>query len=407
MKQRLLQLANWAVRNRDRLPRWMQRRMESVARQPDGWLGRLAGIALSGPPPPATQVPEAEIRIYIAPTNYAGQGFLWARALERSNPAIAARNLAVELPGGFAFPADSRVPIATVNHSLEWAETEWQSARQFTHVLIEAERSIFGRRFSRDIRAEIQALQGEGISVAMLCHGTDIRDPERHAELTPWSPYPEDPRTPTLLADARANHELLESLGLPVFVSTPDLLVDVPTATWCPVVVDGRAFATNAPLFETTQVRIMHASSNPVQKGSHHIEPALRALLARGEVEFALITGVSAEQMPAVFASTDIVLDQFRLGSYGTAACEAMAAGRIVIGHVLPHVRDRVEQEVGMSLPIVEATPDSLSEVVSHLIQHPDSARSLAATGPAYVAKMHSGEASARALINGWISPRN
>ena len=396
-------IANWAVKHRSKMPRWAQRTMESAARNPDGLVGRLAGRLLGGGSAPVTTVPEADVRVYIAPTNYAGQGHLWGRALEAADSRIAARNMAVELPGGFAFPADTLVPIAAVNASSEWAEAEWEAARRFTHVLVEAERSMFGKRFGRDLEAEIAALEAEGISVAFLCHGTDVRDPDRHMELTPWSPYLDDPRVDDLREDARENLALLGRLPRPTFISTPDLAVEVPSASWCPVVVDPERFASDGPVLTGGPARVIHASSNAVQKGSDRIEPALAELVAEGLVEYELITAVPTSEMPRVFSAADIVLDQFRLGSYGVAACEAMAAGRIVVGHVLPFVRERVLRDFGIELPIVEATPDTLREVVEGLIRDPDRSRAIAAAGPAFVRRVHSGEASARALIDGWI----
>jgi hypothetical protein len=394
----------WMMRHRSSMPAWIDRLMESVARNPDGVAGRLASRLLGGGGEgPVTAVPDAPLRVYIAPTNYSGQGFQWARALERADPRIAARNMAVSLPGGFAFDADTTVPVAVVNSSAAWQEAEWEAASAFTHVLIEAERSIFGRRFGRDVSAEIAALEGAGVSVAYLCHGTDIRNPDTHATRTPWSLYPEDPRTDVLRADAEANLRLLSTVRRPTFVSTPDLLLDVPFARWCPVVVDAGRFASETAAFQADRVRVVHAASAPLQKGSHYIQPAIEPLVRSGAVEYRLITGTPAARMPAVFAGADIVIDQFRVGSYGVAACEAMAAGRVVVGHVLPFVREHIEAEFGMPLPIVEATPDTLRETIERLSADPAAAASVAASGPEFVARVHSGAASARVLIDHWI----
>lgn len=399
-------LAGWAVAHRSKLPQWAQRLMESAARNPDGLVGRLSARLMgSGSDAPNTSVPEAELRVYIAPTNYAGQGALWARALETADTRIGARNMAIDLPGGYAFPADTLVPIAAVNASDEWAAREWDAVQQFTHVLIEAERPVFGKRFGRDVEAEVAALEAAGVSVAFLGHGTDVRDPDRHMELTAWSPYGEDPRTPVLRTDAQENLALLERLRRPTFISTPDLAADLPWAVWCPVVVDAARFATSAPAFSRDRVRVIHASSNPLQKGSDRIEPALAPLIESGALEYELITATPTAEMPGVFAAADIVLDQFRVGSYGVAASEAMAAGRVVVGHVLPTVRDRILRDTGMVLPIIEATPDTLHDVVAGLLADPATARAAAAAGPAYVAAVHSGAMSAAALIGRWIDP--
>jgi hypothetical protein len=128
-------------------------------------------------------------------------------------------------------------------------------------------------------------------------------------------------------------------------------------------------------------------------------------MIEAGDVEYSLVSGVSSERMPGVIADADIVLDQFRLGSYGVAACEAMAAGRLVVGHVRPAVRVRIQAETGLPLPIVEATPDTLHDVIRDLLRDRDHARELAAAGPPFVAAVHSGARSAAVLIDGWIDP--
>lgn len=396
-------LTTWLMRRRSSLPRWMNRAMESVARNPDGFLGRLAGRLLRGPDTAPTTVPSAPVRLYIAPTNYSGQGRAWARAVEREYAGTAARNMAVALPGDFGFPADTLVPIATVNSSAAWADAEWQAARSFTHVLVEAQRSMFGRRFGRDLAAEITALESAGVAVAHMCHGTDIRDPDAHAARTRWSPYPEDPRTAALRADAVANLALLTAKRLPTFVSTPDLIDDVPWARWCPVVIDPAAFRADRAVFSDPTNRIVHVSTSAVQKGTALIEPTVSAFAASGAADFRVIDSAPASQMSRVYADADIVLDQFRLGSYGVAACEAMAAGRVVVGHVLPAVRQRVLDATGYELPIVEATPDTLGDVLTELTDDIPRARRIAAAGPEFVAAVHDGRASAHALVEHWI----
>ena len=398
-------LAGWLVRRRSSLPGWMTRIIDAPARNPDGLIGRLAYRVLGGGgDAPNTQAPDTTIRVYIAPTNYSGQGFLWARALEQAQSDVGARNMAVEIPGGFAFRADTTVPIAINSASTEWQRAEWEAVQAFTHVLIEAQRPIFGGLFGRSVSVEVEALEGAGLSVAFLGHGTDIRNPRAHAELTPWSPYPEDPRTETLQSDADANIALLEELRRPTFVSTPDLLLDVPWARWCPVVVDVARFAQDHAVLLGPTARIIHISSSAVQKGSHHIAPALQPLVDEQAIRYDLVTGVSSADMPAIIGDADIVLDQFRLGSYGVAACEAMAAGRIVVGHVLPEVRERILADTGLELPIVEATPDTLRAVVSGLLADPDRARAIAESGPAYEQAVHSGARSAAVLLDGWIN---
>jgi hypothetical protein len=308
----------------------------------------------------------------------------------------------IVIPGGYSFAADTSVPIAATS-SADWQQGEWEAVQRFTHVLFEAERPIFGRLFDRSVAAEAEALEAAGVSVAFLSHGTDLRNPREHALRTRWSPYPEDPRTDVLQVDADENRALLTRLRRPTFVSTPDLLDDLPWAVWCPVVIDAARFRSDRPALSGDRVRIIHSSSSAVQKGSHLIAPALAPLLADGTADYELVTGVSSDRMPGILSEADIVLDQFRLGSYGVAACEAMAAGRVVVGHVLPGIRERIEAEVGIPLPIVEADPDTLHDVVAELLADRDRARAAAEAGPRYVDAVHSGARSAEVLLSEWI----
>lgn len=397
-------VAAFLVRHRSRLPAGLSRWIESAAKDPDGLAGRVATRVLGGRPPAPTSVPATEVRVYIGPTNYAGQGWQWARALERSSPRLGARNLSLEIPGTFGFPADSPVPIVVQSSSTAWQEAEFDAVRRFTHVLIEAERPLFGSLLGRDVEREWRTLEDAGLSVAFLAHGTDIRSPRQHREGSPWSEFhdarPEDDR---LQQDADENLALLRTAGRPVFVSTPDLLLDAPFAQWCPVVVDIDRWATRRALLAGPAPVVAHAPSATRVKGTHLITPVMETLSASRAFDFRLIHGIPFSLMPEAIAEADVVLDQFRTGSYGVGACEGMAAGRVVIGHVTAQVRDHVRAATGRELPIVEATPDTLGDVVADLLADPAGMRRLGAAGREFVAAVHAGPMSAEVLRRRWI----
>jgi glycosyltransferase involved in cell wall biosynthesis len=102
--------------------------------------------------------------------------------------------------------------------------------------------------------------------------------------------------------------------------------------------------------------------------------------------------------MAGVYKGADIVIDQFTMGLYGVAACEAMAAGRIVVSFVGDTVRARAREITGREVPIVEATPATLVEVLEKILDDRDAARDAAAAGPSYVRENHDGRRSAAAL---------
>jgi hypothetical protein len=132
--------------------------------------------------------------------------------------------------------------------------------------------------------------------------------------------------------------------------------------------------------------------------------PTLERLEAEGLIELTLIQGVPSGQMPAAFARADVVLDQFRAGSYGVAACEAMAAGCIVVGQVTSQVRDAVRERTGRDLPIIDATPTTLEAVLRELAADPD-LDSRRASMIEFVHSVHDGRLAAEVLIDGWVRP--
>jgi hypothetical protein len=397
--------------NRYRLPRWVNAAIDGIADAPMSPAGRLAARRLGRPAPVGT-VPVSEFdatrsrRVLIAPVNYSGQGFAWARALERAHDDVSARNMAVHVPGGFAFPADLIVPVGTYHNDPDWQRRQFDAAARATHVLIEAEEPPFGRLDGRSVRAQALALAERGVDVAFLGHGTDVRLPSRHIERERWSYFADEsvyrPRAEVLAA---RNIALLRESGRTLFVSTPDLLSDLPEATWCPVAVDPELWSRpRAPRPHGAPLRVAHAPSVGPVKGTALIMPALERLEREGVIRLELVQGRASAQMPDVFAQADVVLDQFRIGSYGVAACEAMASGAVVVGHVGADVRQVVREATGQDVPIIEADPLTLEGTLRTLAAEEDLAP-LRRAGEDFVRDVHDGRRAAQALGEKWIHP--
>ncbi|TDD27486.1 glycosyltransferase family 1 protein [Kribbella turkmenica] len=345
-------------------------------------------------------VPDTPTRLYVAPANFAGQGWLWARAVERQLTGVGAVTM-VGIPSGFRFSSDHHVPDQVYLRSAEWQSEQFEYVRQgFTHALIEAQRPMFGSLFSSNAFTEARVLTGYGLRVATIAHGRDVRLPSLHRENYPWSPYlPEEwAEVDVLERQVRRNLAGLASLDLPTFVSTPDLLDDLPDATWCPVVIDPALWETPEPPLERPRPVAVHAPTSSKFKGSDQVDEAMTDLHERGLIEYQRIQGVSPEEVRRIIGSADLVLDQFRLGSYGATACEAMAAGRVVLGHVAEHNRRRVHEAAGDELPVVETTVENIREVVLELLEDRGRAQKIAAQGPGFVRRLHDGSYSATTL---------
>lgn len=393
---------------RGHFPDWVNRSLDFVVDHPPKFLWkRLSPFAvevLPGDVPPPPVVPlEAKERIIIGPVNYSGQGTLWARAIEKARPGSWVHCFAISVPGGFAFPTDTEVPMHVHATSSEWQDAQLTALTQTTHVLVEAERPLLGRRF-KTFEIEARELRSSGVHVAFLAHGTDVRLPSLNKSETPWSVYHDSDvyglRDETL---AQRNIDALRRLGGPIFVSTPDLLSYLPEAHWCPVVVDVKRWQATSIAGERQKPVVVHAPSVSKAKGTDLVEPALRDMHSAGLIEYRQIRGIPAEKMPDVYGDADIMLDQFRVGSYGVAACESMSSGRVVLGHVTEKVRETVRQATGMELPIVEATPDTLTEVIQRLVNDRAAMREIGESGKRFARTVHDGTLSAKVLSDNWL----
>lgn len=355
--------------------------------------------------PTPLKAPSGTRRLLIAPVNSAGQGWAWARAAERL-PDVGATAMTIRPVVDFGFPADQVVPLGEYRWSRNWQRAQRQSVVEgFTHVILESGQPAFGDAFGARPLREVRHLQAAGIHVSLLFHGSDLRSPAAHRSHEPDSPFTPGlwDRTPGIELRTAASAELIRRAEVPVFVSTPDLLADARRAgaqpAWLPVVIDPERWASaHAPFIHGRRPIVAHAPSRAIVKGSDLIDPALSALHKEGAIEYRRLSGITSDRMPEAYGEADIVLDQFRIGSYGVAACEALAAGRIVVSHVSEEVRGIVRAQTGLELPILQSRAADIERTIRQIIDAPSEALATAQLGPAFVRAVHDGRTSAAAL---------
>lgn len=383
-------------------PRWLRRAVHSVT-QGRGPLGalydRVANRVGDAAIPAVPDVPARPMRLVIGPANEAEQGYQWARAWERGTPGLSATAMMGFDPGGYGVRADLVVPTPVYLRSPQWHRVFERYLLEGTHVVLESGLPLLGRRYGSDAFAEAARFRDAGLQVAVMFHGSDLRLPSRHARENAWSPF-SDPAVPSALLEDRATRNIagVTALGLTAFVSTPDLLQYLPAATWCPVVIDPAQWAGPREPWRTRRPVVLHAPSSSRMKGSERVEPVLRRLDAEGVIEYRRVGGLRHDQMRQQYAEAEIVLDQFLIGSYGVAACEAMAAGCLVVGHVDEPTRRVVEAATGLDVPIVDATVDTVERVLRGIVADPGAFDEVRGRGVPFVTAVHDGRRSAAAL---------
>lgn len=350
-------------------------------------------------PPPVTP-PSGAVRLLIAPVNFSGQAYHWARAAEKI-PGVGATNMQYRKPAGdFGFPCDYEVPVRVFARSAAWASRQFDAVVDgFSHVLIEAVRPIFGSRFGGDVVAEVRALRAAGVKVGIIVHGSEVRVPSRHAETSPWSPFRDGEweLTDRLEEQTRRSLAIIEELDVPVFASTATLEQFVPRATWLPLVVDPDAWTGGDAALGRDVPIVAHVPSSGVVKGTHFVREAVAPLVADGRIEYREITGVPSEDMPQIYRDADVVIDGLRMGNYGVASCEAMAGGRLAVVF-LDAEAIREANEYGTVPPVARADPGSLADVLRDVVDRREHYGRLAAQGAQFVREVHDGRRSAEAL---------
>jgi hypothetical protein len=342
----------------------------------------------------------------IGPANCSGQAYQWALAVERhlGVPAIsfAVRCGRPVLPiraRGFGFPVHRSLPHHRLSTPLGKAWRMNVVLGHVTHVAVDGFLSLYGRLDKLDIGHDIARLKRRGLRVALIAHGSELRDPDRHRARYEFSYYTDAPEAwiRRLRARSQRNREIIASTDAPLFVASPDLVIDTPQAHWLPFSIDTSPWFTDEPALQRAVPRVLHLPSKrePPLKGSDIIDPILRDLARRGVIEYLAPANVPHSSMPDLIRRADIVVDQIRSSFYGVAAAETMAAGRLVIGSVGPRTRAALPENP----PIVDAHPGDFRDVMEDVLSRRRHYAERARAGVAFARRWHDGHASARTLF--------
>jgi glycosyltransferase involved in cell wall biosynthesis len=346
--------------------------------------------------------------ILLGATNSAGQANSWAMALRKAGRNAQSLQIVSDENGSW-FNADR-----TINRS-QWKPLEFRKqlfkeiTSQNSGVLLESLRPIFALNQPSLFTAEeglndLIDLWRAGLKVAVVFHGSDIRDQLHHAKMDEFSPYrnPVDPakfEAVRVRADqTRLVARKLNRHRIKHFITTPDLLHELPDATWLPAVIDIDKFKTTTSIKSSAgPLKVLFLPSNGWLKSEGLVIPVLNDLEKEGVIKLVATGSVSNSQMPALIESADVVIDRFD-GVVGVASIEAMAAKRLVIANVAPWIYNKAE----VTPPVIHATPKSLADKLQEIAGNNFNHQQITDAGFEYVSKWHDGRESATRL-NHWL----
>jgi glycosyltransferase involved in cell wall biosynthesis len=169
----------------------------------------------------------------------------------------------------------------------------------------------------------------------------------------------------------------------------------VPEAEVVPPGLDLRSYEPSPPSDAPRPV-VVHAPSNRAKKGTDHVLAACAEL----PVELELVEGLHHEEARERYRRADIVVDQLNAGWYGLFAIEAMALGKPVVSFLHDEARRRTGEELGIEVPIVQATKETLAGALRPLVESPAERRRIGAASRAYVERVHDADVLADRLLD-------
>jgi glycosyltransferase involved in cell wall biosynthesis len=176
-------------------------------------------------------------------------------------------------------------------------------------------------------------------------------------------------------------------------VGSYDALRWVPDAHVVPPGLDLRDY-TPVPSEDRAPV-VLHAPSSRRRKGTEHVIAACVGL----DVELDIVEGLRHDEARRRYERADIVVDQLNAGWYGIFALEAMALGKPVLSYLRPEAVQETEREMGVEVPIVPVTKETLRRRIADLAASPDERRRIGASSRAYVERVHDADKGADRLI--------
>jgi len=235
-----------------------------------------------------------------------------------------------------------------------------------------------------------------GSKVIAEAWGSDVRLPELERERNPYyvAVGERDDRareSMSVWAEITAGHVVTFDPGLADYLKL--YFADVHRV---PQRVDTQRLVPQYPDPESKEPLLVHAPSNPVVKGTEVIRTVVTRLRKRGfPLRYVELQQRPHSEVLEALASADLVIDQIRLGTHGVFALEAMALGKPVVCYI----REDLRPQYPADLPIINANPDTLEDVLAEWLRAGQQRYELGRKSRQYVERVHDYRIVANRLV--------
>jgi hypothetical protein len=142
------------------------------------------------------------------------------------------------------------------------------------------------------------------------------------------------------------------------------------------------------------RLKILHAPSNEIYKGSKYIYNAIEQLKDKYDFEFKIVKNLPIQELYEEILSSDLIIDQMG-GYYGLLSIESMALYKPVVVYIY----DQIWSDIKNDCPLINANPDNLYHILEDIILNPEQLEIIGKKSREFVEKYHSDEVIATNLI--------
>lgn len=148
-------------------------------------------------------------------------------------------------------------------------------------------------------------------------------------------------------------------------------------------------------------LNIAHAPSSRSIKGTQMLVDAVEVINRREKrINLILIEGLSNFEAIKAIGQADVLFDQIWVGWYGGVAVEALSQGVPVISYIRESDLKYIPKAMSEALPIIQVTPDTIYEVLLHLVAGDINLSELSAKSIDFFNQYHSIEAVSEKLLS-------